>query len=119
MYPFNDENYYMSTQNPYFQPIYQQNMYPVRRPISANLSLRRTLHLASRTISTINQIIPIINQVRPLIDNTRNGLAIIKAMHSIDDIDLDEVEASITPEEIVQDNHKKDDDSKVQFENML
>lgn len=87
MYPFHDENYMMNSYNPY---IYYQ------RP-PARFYIQKTLNTALKGIQIANQMIPIIYQVKPLIDNTRNGIAIIKAMKNIDDIDVDEVEAQLQP----------------------
>ena len=59
--------------------------------------LQRTLNTTIRGIQIANQVIPVINQVRPLINNTRQGMALLKAMNHLDDIDLDEVEKEIKP----------------------
>lgn len=87
MYPFHDENYFMQSIQPY--PYHQ-------RP-PARFYLQKTLNTTLKGIQIVNQIIPIVYQIKPLIDNTRNGLAIIKAMKNIDDIDVDEVEAQLQP----------------------
>lgn len=89
MYPFHDENYYMYSQNPYV--FYQKP--PTRYYI------QRTLNTALKGIQIANQMIPIVYQVKPLIDNTRNGIAIIKAMKNMNDIDVDvdEVVSKLTP----------------------
>lgn len=100
MYPFHDENYIMYSNNPY---VYYQ------RP-PARFYIQKTLNTALKGIQIANQVIPIVYQVKPLIDNTRNGIAIIKAMRNIDDINVDEVEAELTP--IQRDNEDL-------FKNML
>ena len=80
--------------NPYY--VYQPQMYPYYlRPRRFNL--QRTLNKTIRGIQIANQVIPVINQVRPLINNTRQGMALLKAMNHLDDIDLDEVEKEIKP----------------------
>lgn len=88
MYPFYNPNDMMSAADPYFP--YQQRP-PMR------FYIQKTLNTTLKGIQVANQLIPIIYQVKPLIDNTRNGLAIIKAMKNIDDIDVDEVEREIHP----------------------
>lgn len=100
MYPFHDENYIMYSTNPY---VYYQ------KP-PARYYIQKTLNTALKGIQIANQVIPIVYQVKPLIDNTRNGIAIIKAMRNIDDINVDEVEAQLTP--IQRDNEDL-------FKNML
>ena len=108
MYPIFDENYYMYDMPPL---IYQR---PPRR-----FYFQKTLQTALKGIQIANQMIPIIYQVKPLIDNTRNGVAIVKAMRHLDDIDVNEVVAEIKPiqkEEKQLLTHHEDKDL---FENMV
>ena len=86
MNPFYDNPYYVN--RPQMYPYYL-------RPRRFNL--QRTLNTTIRGIQIANQVIPVINQVRPLINNTRQGMALLKAMNHLDDIDLDEVEKEIKP----------------------
>lgn len=81
-------------ENPYY--VYQPQMYPrYRRPLRFNL--QRTLHTTMRGIQIANQVIPMINQIQPLIQNTRQGVALLKAMNHLNEIDFEEVEKEIKP----------------------
>lgn len=108
MYPVYNENYYM----------YDMPYINFQKP-PAKFYIQRTLQTALKGIQIANQVIPIIYQVKPLIDNTRNGVAIVKAMRHINDIDADEVISEIKPiqkEEKPLLSHHEDNDL---FENMI
>jgi hypothetical protein len=91
------------------------------------LNLRSTLQGASKTIGTINQVIPLVNQARPVYNNAKNAFRIMKAVKSINTLDiddLDEIDEAITIKEPITvsetEVQKKETTSDNQiFENML
>ena len=115
MNPFYDENFYYDNFNPQIYPMNQ--VYPINRKMKTRANIQKSLHYATKTISTINQIIPLIYQIRPIINNTKNAFRVIQAVNHINDIDFDEVEQNITP--LNEEKIKNSTDNDVQFENMI
>lgn len=134
MNPFYDENYFnypmynpRGFTTPY--PYMPQRVAPFRR-LGANIDLKRTLNTATKTIYTVNQVIPLIYQVAPIVNNARNAFRVIKAVNTMNRVDLDEIDREVTvdEEEVVETKEATVDDEVVQpndikdeelFENMV
>lgn len=125
MNPFYDESYMnypmygpRNLMTPY--PYMPQRISPLRR-FGANMDLKRTLNMATKSIYTINQVIPLVYQVAPIVNNARNAFRVIKAVNTMNTVDLDEIDREVVidnteEEKEIQTNTSKDEEL---FENMV
>lgn len=123
MDPFYDENYFYNNYMPYdnygngFTNMYNpysaapKRLSPIKR-LTGNMDLKRTLNTASKTIYTVNQIIPLVYQVGPIISNARNAFRVIKAVNTMNSVDLDEIDREVSVE-------NKEANTEETFENMV
>lgn len=124
MNPFYDESYMNYPMNnsrnfitPY--PYMPRRISPLKR-LGTNMDLKRTLNMATKTIYTVNQVIPLVYQVAPIVNNARNAFRVIKAVNTMNNVDLDEIDREVvidtTTEEKETTNTSNDEDL---FENMV
>lgn len=119
MNPFQDENYFYNGYPSYPEygmnyapyPYMPKRISPLKR-LTGNMDLKRTLNTASKTIYAVNQIIPLVYQVGPIVSNARNAFRVIKAVNTMNAVDLDEIDREVK----VENNDAKDNEI---FENMV
>ncbi|WP_249030266.1 YqfQ family protein [Tannockella kyphosi] len=116
----NNNNYpYPMNYYPYYPNQSMQRSNPLTN-MNQKFGLSNMIQTTTKTVRTVNQVIPIINQVSPLINNARNAITLLRALHTIDDIDLsiiDEALAEEIEEEIV--TTKSQEKQGELFENMV
>lgn len=125
MNPFYDESYMQypmydsrNFTTPY--PYMPQRISPLKK-IGANMNLKRTLNIATKTIYTVNQVIPLIYQVAPIVSNARNAFHVIKAVNKMNSVDLDEIDREVVIDAVVDEKQIQTNTLKKEelFENMV